>query len=194
MEDSNVQIKVKGQRKSKKKEVEQKVELPSLEHEEEEHVEEQVEEHEEVVEEKPKKKAAPTTKKKPTVEVEDYDVERQPDVVIHKRHKGAKPRKIIVVTGDSSANESDEDLPYRKKPNIQIKKRSAKKPEPEPETEPEPEPPKPKPARKQNVGLVTEKPHVVDTGKGMSQRYADQATKKSGYVVDEMIDKLLGLS
>jgi len=192
MEDSNVQIKVKGQRKSKKKEVEQKVELPTVEPEEEQHEEHHEEEvEEEIVEEKPKKKAP---KKKPTVEVEDYDIERQPDVVIHKRHKGAKPRKIIVVTGDSSANESDEDLPYRKKPNIQIKKRSAtKKPEPEPEPEPEPAPKPPKPARKQNVGLVTEKPHVVDSGKGMSQRYADQATKKSGYVVDEMIDKLLGL-
>jgi len=192
MEDSNVQIKVKGQRKSKKKEVEQKVELPTVEPEEEQHEEHHEEEvEEEIVEEKPKKKAP---KKKPTVEVEDYDIERQPDVVIHKRHKGVKPRKIIVVTGDSSANESDEDLPYRKKPNIQIKKRSAtKKPEPEPEPEPEPAPKPPKPARKQNVGLVTEKPHVVDSGKGMSQRYADQATKKSGYVVDEMIDKLLGL-
>jgi hypothetical protein len=190
-DDSNVQIKAKGQRKSKKKQdpeetlsmEEQHAEVPNYE--EEEHVEE---------EPKPKvTKKAPAKKSTPKVETEDYDIEQQPDVIIHKRHKGAKPRKIIVITGDSEADDSDEDLPYRAKPKIEVKKREApKRREPEPEPEPAPKPkPAPKP-RKQNVGLVTEKPQVIDAGKGLPQRYAD-VPKRQGFVVDEFIDKLLGL-
>lgn len=188
-DDSNVQIKVKGQRKSKKKQDPEET-ASVQEHVEEEQQEE--EQQEEQVEEKPKPAKKQPTKKTPKVEVEDYDVEQQPDVVIHKRHKGAKPRKIIVITGDSDADESDEELPYRAKPKIEVKKRQSK-PAPEPEPEPAPKPaPKPKIPKKQNVGLVTEKPQVVDAGKGLPQRYAN-VPKKQGFVVDEFIDKLLGL-
>lgn len=188
-DDSNVQIKIKGQRKSKKRQDPE--ETNSVQ----EHVdEEQQHVDEEQVEEEPKSKSTkkqPAKKSAPKVEVEDYDVEQQPDVVIHKRHKGAKPRKIIVITGDSEADESDEDLPYRAKPKVEVKKRQ---PKPR-EVEPEPEPPKPKvqpKPRKQNVGLVTEKPQVVDAGRGLPERYAN-IPKKQGFVVDEFIDKLLGL-
>ncbi len=188
-EDSNVQIKMKGQRKSKKKQDPE--ETASVQ----DQVEEQVEEEqleEEQVEEKPKASAKKSVSKKsaPKVEREDYDFEQQPDVVIHKRHKGAKPRKIIVITGDSDADESDEELPYRAKPKIELKKRQ-KEPEPEPAPAPKPAP-KPKIARKQNVGLVTEREKVVDVGRGLPQRYAD-VPKKQGYVIDEFIDRLLGL-
>jgi hypothetical protein len=154
----------------------------------------QEEEHVEVeVEEKPKKapaKKATPKKEKPVVPKEVYDVETAPDVVIHKRHKGAKPRKIVVITGDSSANESDEELPYRAKPKVEIKKRTPAPAAPKKEAPL----PKPSPAkRQQNVGLVGEKPKPVDTGKGVSQRYATPAPEKKGYVVDEYIDALLNL-
>lgn len=139
-----------------------------------------------------KKAPAKAPAKKPVAkkEKEVYDVESAPDVVIHKRHKGAKPRKVIIITGDSSANESDEDLPYRAKPKVEIKKR------PTPAAAPAALP-KPSPARRQpsqNVGFVgKEAAKPADTGKGVSQRYAIAAPEKKGYVVDEYIDGLLGL-
>lgn len=139
--------------------------------------------------EKPKKAPAKAPAKKPAAkkEKEVYDVETAPDVVIHKRHKGSKPRKIIVITGDSSADESDEELPYRAKPKVEIKKRPTPAPAPA-------SLPKPPPARRQQaVGLISEKPKPVDTGKGISQRYAVPAPEKKGFVVDEYIDSLLGL-
>ena len=170
--------------------------VPAAEPEEEpEQVEvEEAEVEEEKVEEKPKKapakKAAVPKKEKPVVPREVYDVESSPDVVIHKRHKGAKPRKIIVITGDSSANESDEELPYRAKPKVEIKKRTPAPAAPKKEALPKPSPAR----RQQNVGLVGgEKSKPVDTGKGVSQRYATPAPERKGYVVDEYIDSLLGL-
>ena len=189
MEESNVRVnKLKGQRKPKavKKEEEEDVEtvdIPAIEEEKKEEPE-------------PEKKPEPkkVTKKKPVVEQEDYDVEQQlPDLVIHKRHKGAKPRKIIVVTADSDVDSSDEELPYRKKTPVQVKKRQAK-PEPEPEPEPKPEP-KPKTQRKQNVGYVGKSNDIVDAGKGMPEVYARAAAEKpaKNYVVDPFIDGLLGL-
>ena len=106
MEESNVRVnKLKGQRKPKavkKEEVEdvETVDIPAIEEEKKE------------PEPEPEKKPEPkkVTKKKPVVEQEEYDVEQQlPDLVIHKRHKGAKPRKIIVVTADSDVDSSDEE-------------------------------------------------------------------------------------
>ena len=175
MEDANIHIK-KGVRKSKKDP--EPVE-PQQEQQEEE------EQQEEVVEEKPKK---PKTKKSaPKVETEDYDVEQQPDVIIHKRHKGAKPRKIIVITGDSDADESDEELPYRAKPKVEVK------PRPKPTAAPAPAP-KPKPAKPVVVPVqkVSQKPNA-DVGAGLPERYALTNKPKTGFVVDEFIDKLLGL-
>jgi hypothetical protein len=172
MEDANIHIK-KGVRKSKK-------DPEPVEPQEEQHEEEQLE-----VEEKPKK---PKTKKTaPKVETEDYDVEQQPDVIIHKRHKGAKPRKIIVITGDSDADESDEELPYRAKPKVEVK------PRPKP-TPVEPKPVKPKPAKPVVVPVqkVSQKPNA-DVGAGLPERYALTNKPKTGFVVDEFIDKLLGL-
>jgi hypothetical protein len=171
-EEANVQIK-KGQRKSK---VTRDPEPPR----EEEEAEVEVE----IAEPKPKK-----SKSKKPVEVEDYDVEQLPDVIIHKRHRGAKPRKIIVITGDSSGNESDEELPYRARSQVQVKAR------PKP-TVPVPEPTKPKvvapkPA-KVPVQKVSQKPGA-DIGAGLPERYAMTNKPKAGYVVDEYIDKLLGL-
>jgi len=195
-DDSNVQIKKKGQRKSKKVEPEpveevQYADIP--EHEDEEQVPAEEEEH--VEEEKSKKKTsakkAPAKGKK--VETEDYDIDQGPDIVIHKRHKGAKPRKVIVITGDSDVDDSDEELPYRAKPKIEVKKRQTRAVSPEPEPKPKAAP-KPAPMKKQTVGLVAGKPTVVDAGKGIPQRYHEQATaKKAGFVVDEFIDKLLNL-
>jgi hypothetical protein len=140
----------------------------------------------------PAKKPASKEKK---VNVEDYDIDQGPDVVIHKRHKGAKPRKIIVITGDSDVDDSDEELPYRAKPKVEVKKRQTRAPSPEPAPAPKPKvASKPAPPKKQNVGLVSGKPHAVDYGKGISQRYhAEAVAKKSGFVVDEFIDKLLNL-
>jgi len=192
-DDSNVQIKKKGQRKSKKAEPEpveevQYAEVP-------EHEEEQLPaEEEDIVEPEPKKKAPAkkTSAKAKKVETEEYDVDQGPDIVIHKRHKGAKPRKVIVITGDSDVDESDEELPYRAKPKIEVKKRAARAASPEPKPKPAP---KPAPMKKQNVGLVAGKPQVVDSGKGIPQRYHEQATaKKPGFVVDEFVDRLLGLN
>ena len=194
-DDSNVQIKQKGQRKSKKKaepepQVEETQSVDIEEYHEEEHHEEQVEQVEEPKKKTPAKKTASKEKK---VNVEDYDIDQGPDVVIHKRHKGAKPRKIIVITGDSDVDNSDEELPYRAKPKIEVKKRQARAPSPEPEPKAKPAP-KPAPPKKQNVGLIAGKPQVVDYGKGIPQRYHEQATaKKTGFVVDQYIDKLLGL-
>ena len=131
---------------------------------------------------KPKKEYKPRKAAK-EVKKEEYEVEQQPDVVIHKRHKGAKPRKVIVITGDSSADESDEDLPYRAKPKVQIKPRPAPAPAPKPNVR-----------TKQQVGLIAEKPKPVDTGKGISQRYATPEAPKKNYVVDAYIDELLGLT
>jgi len=167
-EDANIQIK-KGQRKSKRD--------PQPEPQPEPTEEVAVEE---VAKPKPKK----TKPKKAEVEVEDYDVEQLPDVIIHKRHKGAKPRKIIVITGDSDANDSDEELPYRAKSQVQVK----------PRPKPAPEPTKPKIAKPPVVPVqkVSQKPGA-DIGAGLSERYAMTNKPKAGYVVDEFIDKLLGL-
>jgi hypothetical protein len=184
-EESNVRMnKLKGQRKSKKQEEARQIidagEEPEVE------VEEQPEE------EQPKKKAGRPKK----VVQETYDVEQQePDVVIHKRHKGAKPRKIIVVTADSEADTSDEEMPYRAKPKIEIKKRAPKvAPAPEPEPEPQPQPPR-RP-KKEVTHLVGGNPKTEpkDAGKGLPQAHVLQnppAPKK--YVVDSFIDSLLGL-
>lgn len=173
MEDANIHIK-KGVRKSKK-------DPEPVEPQQEEQQEEVVE-----VEEKPKKEKAKAKKSAPKVETEDYDVEQQPDVIIHKRHKGVKPRKIIVITGDSDADESDEELPYRAKPKVEVK------PRPKPAA-PAPAP-KPKPAKPVVVPVqkVSQKPNA-DIGAGLPERYAMTNKQKTGFVVDEFIDKLLGL-
>lgn len=206
--DDNVRVnRLKGVRRTKPVEDEpqpeqtEKVEEVNVEEHVEDHVEE--EEHEEVEEEepppKPKAKKAKAPPKKP-VEVEEYDVSSAPDIVIHKKHKGAKPRKLIIITGDSDIDASDEELPYRSKPKIEVKKRPASHPAgsgvPAKKPEPKPEPPKrtPAPPRKQNVGLVSNpKPVVVDAGKGLPQRYAMAQEQKKAYVVDEFIDSILGL-
>lgn len=120
----------------------------------------------------------PTPKKKPAKE--EYDVEQEPDVVIHKRHKGAKPRKIIVITGDSDLDEEDEKMPYRKAPKVEVRKRRSPSP--------------PRPPRKQNIGLVGGDPkkEYHDSGKAISQPHVKPSAPKS-YVVDSFIDGLLGL-
>jgi hypothetical protein len=176
MEESNVRIKQKGIRKTAKKPDPEPEPEPTEKPESESEAEVEVEV-------KPKTKP----KAKAKVEKEEYDVEQQPDVIIHKRHKGSKPRKIIVITGDSSADESDEEMPYRAKPKVEIKRR-APKVEPEPEPKPKIIPPKPKivPVQK-----VSQKPNA-DIGAGLPERYAHQAVAKKGYVVDEWIDKLMG--
>lgn len=128
---------------------------------------------------------APKPKKK-KADAEEYDVEQQePDVVIHKRHKGAKPRKIIVITGDSDLDEEDEKMPYRKAPKVEVRKR-----EPVKARSPSP-PPAP---RKQKVGLVGGDPkkEYHDSGKGVSQPHAKPSAPKT-YVVDSFIDSMLGL-
>lgn len=173
-DDSNVRVnKLKGQRKprAKKEEVVEAV------------VEESVEVEEETA---PAPAPAPAPKKKKKVEAEEYDVEQQePDVVIHKRHKGAKPRKIIVITGDSDLDEEDETMPYRKAPKVEVRKRDVPK-----ARSPSP-PPRP---RKQNVGLVAGDPKKEhhDNGKGVSQPHVKPAGPKT-FVVDSFIDGLLGL-
>jgi hypothetical protein len=181
-EESNVRMnKLKGQRKSKKQEEETQ---PEPEPEIEEQPEEQPEE------EQPKKKAGRPKK----VVQETYDVEQQePDVVIHKRHKGAKPRKIIVVTADSEADTSDEEMPYRAKPKIEIKKRAPKiAPVPAPEPEPQP----PRRPKKEVTHLVGGNPKTEpkDAGKGLPQAHVLQnPPQPKKYVVDSFIDSLLGL-
>jgi hypothetical protein len=174
-EDANIQIK-KGQRKSKSDPQPPREETPT----------EEVAVEEEAPQPKPKK----TKAKKPEVEVEDYDVEQLPDVIIHKRHKGAKPRKIIVITGDSDANDSDEDLPYRARSQVQVKSR------PKPST-PAPEPTKPKVTKPPKASVVpvqkVSQKAGADIGAGLPERYAMTNKPKTGYVVDEFIDKLLGL-
>jgi hypothetical protein len=138
---------------------------------------------------KPKKAAK---KSAPKVETQDYDVEQQPDVVIHKRHKGAKPRKVIVITADSDANTSDEELPYRARTQVQVK------PRPKMNVAAagggEPKPAKSKVAKPVSVPVqkVSQKPNA-DVGAGLPERYAMTNKPKQGYVVDEFIDKLLGL-
>ena len=188
MEESNVRVnKLKGQRKSKKVEPEP--------------VEESIEqEQEDIVEptpavEEPKKKA-PKTKKQPIVQEEEYDVENQlPDVVIHKRHKGAKPRKIIVVTADSDVDSSDEEMPYRAKPKVEIKKRQ---PAPKPrEPSPEPQPRKAAKPKKEVTNLVGGDPknEPRDEGKGLPQSHViKNPPQPKAFVVDSFIDSLLGLA
>lgn len=182
-DDANIQIK-KGQRKSKR-DPQPPPETPAEETAHQEEVEETPAV--EVPVAKPKK----AKKSGPKVETEEYDVEQQPDVIIHKRHKGAKPRKIIVITGDSDANDSDEELPYRAKPQVQVKPRP--KPTPAGNGEPRP-PPKPKASKPVVVPVqkVSQKPNA-DIGAGLPERYAMTNKPKTGYVVDEFIDKLLGL-
>lgn len=131
----------------------------------------------------------PKPTKKTKAKAEEYDVEQQePDVVIHKRHKGAKPRKIIVITGDSDLDEEDEKMPYRKAPKVEVRKR-----EPVKARSPSPEP-APRPPRKQNVGLIAGDPkkEYHDSGKGVSQPHAKPSGPKT-YVVDSFIDSMLGL-
>ncbi len=142
-----------------------------------------------VVEEETKSETEPEPKpaKKSKAKAEEYDVEQQePDVVIHKRHKGAKPRKIIVITGDSDLDEEDEKMPYRKAPKVEVKKR-------EPVKARSPSPP-PAPPRKQKVGLVAGDPkkEYHDNGKGVSQPHVKPSGPKT-YVVDSFIDSMLGL-
>jgi hypothetical protein len=179
-EDANIQIK-KGQRKSKRD-----PQPPPEASVEEVQPDEEDTPAVEVPTTKPKKAKA----KKPEVEVEDYDVEQLPDVIIHKRHKGAKPRKIIVITGDSDANDSDEDLPYRARSQVQVKSR------PKPST-PAPEPTKPKVTKPPKASVVpvqkVSQKANADIGAGLPERYAMTNKPKTGYVVDEFIDKLLGL-
>lgn len=175
-DDSNVRVnKLKGQRKPRTPKTESKPDP------------EPVEEEVQTPEPEPKKKTVP--KKKVEVDAEEYDVEQQePDVVIHKRHKGAKPRKIIVITGDSDLDEEDEKMPYRKAPKVEVRKREpikARSPSPEPA---------PRPPRKQNVGLVAGDPkkEYHDSGKSVSQPHVKPAGPKT-YVVDSFIDSMLGL-
>jgi hypothetical protein len=185
MEESNVRVnKLKGQRKSKKVEPEP--------------VEETIEqEQEDVVEPQPEPQPKKKTAKKPVVQEEEYDVENQlPDVVIHKRHKGAKPRKIIVITGDSDADSSDEEMPYRAKPKVEIKKRQPKI-APAPEPEPEPAPRKVAKPKKEIVSLVGGDPknEPRDAGKGLPQSHAiKNPPQPKTFVVDSFIDSLLGLA
>jgi hypothetical protein len=127
----------------------------------------------------------PTKPTKPKPVKEEYDVEQEPDVVIHKRHKGAKPRKIIVITGDSDLDEEDEKMPYRKAPKVEVRKREVKARSPSPP---------PRPPRKQNVGLVGGDPkkEYHDSGKAISQPHVKPSGPKT-FVVDSFIDGLLGL-
>ena len=185
MEESNVRVnKLKGQRKSKKVEPEPVEE--SIEQEQEDVVEPAVEE--------PKPKTKKTTKK-PAVQEEEYDVENQlPDVVIHKKHKGVRPRKIIVVTADSDVDSSDEEMPYRAKPKVEIKKRQ---PAPKPrEPSPEPVVRKTKP-KKEVTNLVGGDPknEPRDAGKGLPQSHlVKNPPQPKAFVVDSFIDSLLGLA
>jgi hypothetical protein len=171
MEESNIRVnKLKGQRKSKEPEVV---------------------EQEDVVEPMPEPTPKKTPKtKKPVVQEEEYDVEQQlPDVVIHKRHKGAKPRKIIVVTADSDVDTSDEDMPYRAKPKVEIKKRQPKPREPSPERKMKP--------KKEVTHLVGGDPknEPRDAGKGLPQAHViKNPPKPKGFVIDSFIDNLLGLA
>jgi hypothetical protein len=186
MEESNVRVnKLKGQRKSKKQEP----------------VEESIEQ-EDVVEPQPEPESQPQPKKKPAkkpvVQEEEYDVENQlPDVVIHKRHKGAKPRKIIVITGDSDADSSDEEMPYRAKPKVEIKKRAPKPTPPPREPSPEPQPKKPVRPKKEVTNLVGGDPknEPRDAGKGLPQSHVmKNPPQPKAFVVDSFIDSLLGLA
>lgn len=188
-DDANIQIK-KGQRKSKRDPQPPPAPEPT-EDTTEQHEEEEDTPAVEVPTAKPKKA---TKKSAPKVETQDYDVEQQPDVVIHKRHKGAKPRKVIVITADSDANTSDEELPYRAKPQVQVK--------PRPKMSvaaagggSDPKPAKPKTTKPPVVPVqkVSQKANA-DVGAGLPERYAMTNKPKHGYVVDEFIDKLLGLS
>lgn len=166
-DDSNVRVnKLKGQRKPRAPEPvveEQEVEVEKTE-------------------------PAPKPTKKTAPKKEEYDVEQEPDVIIHKRHKGVKPRKIIVITGDSDLDEEDEKMPYRKAPKVEVRRREAPKPR-----SPSPEP-APRPPRKQNVGLVAGDPKKEhhDSGKSVSQPHVKPAGPKT-YVVDSFIDGLLNL-
>jgi len=189
MEESNVRVNMlKGQRKSKKSEPVEE----SIEQDHEDVVEPQPEQ-----EPEPKKKSAPKTKK-PTVQEEDYDVENQlPDVVIHKRHKGMRPRKIIVVTADSDVDSSDEEMPYRTKPKVEIKKRAPKPTPPPREPSPEPQARKPIRPKKEVTNLVGGDPknEPRDSGKGLPQSHAiKNPPQPKGFVVDSFIDSLLGLA
>jgi hypothetical protein len=177
MEESNIRVnKLKGQRKPRAKKEDPEPEPEA------EVVEKSESEPEPEPETKPKK--APAKKSK----AEEYDVTQEPDVIIHKRHKGVKPRKIIVITGDSSCDEEDEKMPYRKAPKVEVKKREPKI------REPSPEPVKKAPPKKQNVGLIAGNPKTEyhDDGKGISQAHVKPAGPKN-YIVDSFIDGLLGL-
>jgi len=177
MEESNIRVnKLKGQRKPRaKKEDPEPQPEPEVE-----------------VESEPEAEPEPETKPKKTpakkAKAEEYDVTQEPDVVIHKRHKGVKPRKIIVITGDSDLDEEDEKMPYRKAPKVEVKKREVKA------RSPSPPPVKKAPPKKQNVGLIAGNPKTEyhDSGKGISQAHVKPAGPKN-YIVDSFIDGLLGL-
>jgi hypothetical protein len=185
-DDANIQIK-KGMRKSKKDP--QPPPEPT-----EDTTPDQDEEETPAVEVPTAKPKKATKKSAPKVETQDYEVEQQPDVVIHKRHKGAKPRKVIVITADSDANTSDEELPYRARPQVQVKPRP-KVSAPASAGAGDPKPAKPKTTKPPVVPVqkVSQKPNA-DVGAGLPERYAMTQKPKQGYVVDEFIDKLLGLS
>lgn len=181
-DEPNVRVnKLKGQRKTKKTE---------------EPAPEPVEETEEIVEPEPEPKKKAGRPKKPVVQEEEYDVEnQQPDVVIHKKHKGVRPRKIIVVTADSDVDTSDEEMPYRAKPKVEIKKRQ---PAPKPR-EPSPEPVVRKTAKpkKEITNLVGGDPknEPRDAGKGLPQaQVIKNPPQPKAFVVDSFIDSLLGLA
>lgn len=182
-EESNVRSnKLKGQRKPRAKKEEPE---PVAEPVEPEDVAETEETEEETTAPEPKKeKAKPKKPTKPAVQQEEYDVSQEPDVVIHKRHKGVKPRKVIVITADSDVDSDDEKLPYNRKPKVELKKR-------EKEEKKEVRPPPQRPPRKQNVGLIGGDPknEPVDMGRGLPER----VVKSKAVVVDAYIDALLGL-
>ena len=187
MEESNVRVNtLKGQRKSKKQVQPEPQPEPVSDTEPQTPAEPEPE---------PVKKAG--RPKKPAVQEEEYDVEQQlPDVVIHKRHKGVRPRKIIVVTADSDVDTSDEDMPYRAKPKVEIKKRAPKPTPPPREPSPEPQPSKIKP-KKEVTHLVGGDPknEPRDTGKGMPQSHViKNPAQPKAFVVDSFIDSLLGLA
>jgi hypothetical protein len=90
------------------------------------------------VEEKPKetkentkiqaKKPVVQTKKEYESPVEEDDLPEKPHIIVHKKHKGVRPRKIIVITHDSDVDSDDEKL----KPAPKIVFKQATKSEPKP--------------------------------------------------------------
>lgn len=104
-------------------------EEPKQEYEDSEEFKELLEEEEnlsnEDVEEKPK-----IHTKKPLIQTKEEvdDLPEKPHIVVHKKHKGIRPRKIIVITHDSDVDSDDEKL----KPAPKIVFKQATKSEPKP--------------------------------------------------------------